>query len=49
MAGATAVAVGSYTFRQPDAPMRVIQGLEEYCQRHNVEKITDLIGAMEVG
>lgn len=48
LAGATAVAVGSISFRQPDAALRVIQGLEEYCQRHNVEDVNTLIGAMEV-
>ncbi len=47
LAGATAVAVGSYSFRQPDAALRVIQGLEAYCQRHQVEDIRQLIGAME--
>ena len=48
LAGATAVAVGSYSFRQPDAAMRVIRGLEDYCQRHRVEDITSLIGGMQV-
>lgn len=48
LAGATAVAVGSYSFRQPDAALRVVQGLEDYCRRHNIEDIKQLIGAMEV-
>jgi len=48
LAGATAVAVGSYTFRQPDAPMRVIEGIEDYCKRHGVERVTELIGGMRV-
>lgn len=48
LAGATAVAVGSYSFRQPDAAMQVIAGLEDYCRRHDVEKITDLIGGIQV-
>lgn len=48
LAGATAVSVGSYSFRQPDAALRVIEGLEEYCARHGVEEITSLIGAMKV-
>ncbi len=48
LAGATAVAVGCYTFRKPDAAMDVVNGMEDYCRRHGVEKITDLIGAMEM-
>lgn len=48
LAGATAVAVGSYSFRQPDAAMRIIEGLEDYCQRHGCEDIQQLIGAMDV-
>lgn len=49
LAGATAVSVGSYSFRQPDAALRVIHGLEDYCQRHGVAEIASLIGAMRVG
>nr|HPO17148.1 dihydroorotate dehydrogenase [Candidatus Hydrogenedentota bacterium] len=48
LAGATAVAVGCYSFRQPDAASKVIQGLEEYCIRHEITDINKLIGAMMV-
>lgn len=48
LAGASAVAIGSYTFRDPAAPMKVIQGMEDYCQRHGVAAISELIGAMIV-
>lgn len=48
LAGATAVAVGSYSFRQPDAALRVVRGLEDYCRRHEVERLADLIGGMQV-
>ena len=48
LAGATAVTVGSMTFRQPDAPMRVLEGLEAYMKRHGIECVGDLVGAMEV-
>lgn len=46
LAGATAVSVGSYSFRQPDAAMRVVEGLRDYCERHGVGDIRDLIGGM---
>ena len=48
LAGASAIAIGSYTFRQPDAPVRIIEGLEDYCRRHQVAHISSLVGAMAV-
>lgn len=48
LAGARAVAVGSYSFRQPDASMRVIKGIRDYCARHGVSDVNDLVGAMRV-
>lgn len=48
LAGATAVAVGSYSFRQPTAALEVAEGLRAYCERHNVENIASLIGAMKL-
>lgn len=48
LAGATAVSVGSYSFRQPDAAIKVVEGLEDYCTRHGVEDLTDLIGGMRL-
>ncbi len=47
LAGATAVAVGTANFTNPHATMDVIKGIEDYCVRHNVEKVTDLIGGLE--
>ncbi len=44
LAGATAVAVGSMTFRQPDAPVRVIDGLRNYLIEHDIPAVTDLTG-----
>ena len=46
LAGATAVAVGSITFRQPDAAVRVIDGIADYLERHGFERVQDIIGAM---
>lgn len=47
LAGATAVAVGSMSFRQPDTAIKVIRGLEDYCRRHEITDIKELIGAMK--
>ena len=48
LAGAAAVAVGSMSFRQPDAALKVVEELEDYMRRHEVGKITDLVGAMRI-
>jgi len=45
LAGASAVAVGCATFIDPHAPMKILDGLTDYCQRHGIAKLTDLIGA----
>jgi dihydroorotate dehydrogenase (NAD+) catalytic subunit len=47
LAGARAVAVGSMTFRQPDAAARIIQGLSAYLQRHNISDINELVGSLQ--
>jgi dihydroorotate dehydrogenase (NAD+) catalytic subunit len=44
MAGATAVQVGTATFRDPLAPLHVVEGIERYAQDEHVENIRDLIG-----
>lgn len=44
MAGATAVQVGTYNFVDPQATIKIIDGLNDYCRRHNVSDITELRG-----
>ena len=45
LAGASAVAVGTATFADPRAPLRVLDELERYCARHSVASIGQLRGA----
>jgi dihydroorotate dehydrogenase (NAD+) catalytic subunit len=45
MAGANAVEVGTATFASPRAPWLVQRGLERWMQRHNVTRVTELVGA----
>jgi dihydroorotate dehydrogenase (NAD+) catalytic subunit len=47
LAGATAVGVGTASFLDPRAPYRVLEELVEWCARHNVARVSDLIGAMQ--
>jgi len=48
LAGASAVQVGTATFIHPTAMPTIIDGLTRYCERHNLERITDLVGALNV-
>lgn len=45
MAGADAVQVGTATFFDPRAPLRVVEGLERWCRRRGVTHVRDLRGA----
>ncbi|MBQ5950815.1 MAG: dihydroorotate dehydrogenase [Lachnospiraceae bacterium] len=45
LAGATAVAVGTATFADPMAAVKVIDGIRAYMERHGVSDVNDLIGA----
>lgn len=46
MAGADAVEVGTATFRDPRAPLRVLRGLERWCRRHGVASVREVVGAV---
>ena len=48
LVGASAVQVGTANFANPRACEGVIAGIEAYCRRHRVKKVTDLVGALEV-
>ena len=47
LAGATAVAVGTANFVNPQATIYVIDGIAEYCERHGVKDVNELIGALQ--
>jgi dihydroorotate dehydrogenase (NAD+) catalytic subunit len=44
VAGASAVQVGTATFADPRAPAAVLAELEEWCRRHRVATLRELIG-----
>lgn len=48
LAGASAVQVGTAIFKDPFIPLKIIDGIQEYLERHNLNSATDLIGALEV-
>jgi dihydroorotate dehydrogenase (NAD+) catalytic subunit len=45
MAGATAVQVGTATFRNPLAPLEVLDGIERYLGDERIEDVREIIGA----
>ncbi len=44
LAGAVCVQVGTANFFDPYAPLRIIEGIEEYMRQRSVENFTDLVG-----
>lgn len=46
LAGASAVAVGTATFVDPMASIKVIDGIRDYMERHNISAVSELVGAM---
>jgi dihydroorotate dehydrogenase (NAD+) catalytic subunit len=49
LAGATAVQVGTATFVKPNTMLDIIDGLSAFCERKNIARVSDLIGAVEDG
>ena len=45
MAGASAVQVGTATFRDPEAPWHVLAGLRAWCEQEGVTSLIEIIGA----
>ena len=48
LAGATAVEVGTASYADPRAVERLAKGIESWCRSHQVERVSDLTGALEV-
>jgi dihydroorotate dehydrogenase (NAD+) catalytic subunit len=47
LAGATAVQIGTANFIDPFIWSKVLAGLQDYMERHRVERLSDLIGAFD--
>jgi dihydroorotate dehydrogenase (NAD+) catalytic subunit len=46
IAGASAVAVGTANFVEPNCTIKIIDGLKRYCLSHNITSIKELIGCL---
>jgi dihydroorotate dehydrogenase (NAD+) catalytic subunit len=47
LAGATAIQIGTYNFIDPTVSVKVIEGIENYLDKHNLRSISALIGKLE--
>ena len=48
LAGATAIEIGTANFIDPETTVKVVDGINEYLDRHNFKSITEIIGQLEV-
>jgi dihydroorotate dehydrogenase (NAD+) catalytic subunit len=48
LAGATAVEIGTASYWDPCATEKIVDGLQEWCGEHGVERIADLTGGMQL-
>jgi dihydroorotate dehydrogenase (NAD+) catalytic subunit len=49
MAGASAVEVGTASFVDPDAAVRIVGEIGAWCGAHGVARVRDLVGAVRTG
>jgi dihydroorotate dehydrogenase (NAD+) catalytic subunit len=47
LAGASAVQIGTVLFRDPYAPVKIVEGLEQYLKENKIASVTELTGGME--
>ncbi len=48
LAGASAIQVGTAIFKDPFIPLKIIDGIEDYMNRHKIDSVTEIIGALKV-
>lgn len=47
MAGASLVAIGTAALRDPRAPARVLDEMRQWCERHRVSSLHEIVGSLE--
>ena len=47
LAGASAVAVGTANFIEPDCTSKIVEGIKKYCETHEISSVKDLVGTVE--
>jgi dihydroorotate dehydrogenase (NAD+) catalytic subunit len=46
LAGATAIQIGTYNFIDPTISVKVVDGINDYLDRHGIKSVRDIIGAL---
>ncbi|MHA1537263.1 MAG: dihydroorotate dehydrogenase [Alphaproteobacteria bacterium] len=49
LAGASAIQVGTANFIHPAAMVSIIEGLSDFCERRGLARVSELIGAVDIG
>lgn len=47
LAGASAIQIGTANFIDPTITVKVVEGVNDYLERHHIDSVTDIIGALE--
>ena len=47
IAGARAIEVGTANFADPGASVRIVEGIRDYCRRHQAH-VSDLVGSLQI-
>jgi len=47
IAGASAIQVGTALFIDPTIPVKIIDGISEYMERHNIQSVNEIIGSLQ--
>lgn len=48
LAGANAVSVGTGNFIAPDTAIKVVEGIEDYMKKYNIEDINEIVGTVQM-
>lgn len=48
LAGASAVQVGTANFIDPQITVKIVKGIEDYLERHNMHSVNELIGGLQM-
>ncbi len=48
LAGASGLGIGTALFVDPAAPNKIVDGLNAYLEKMQVDRLSDLVGALEI-
>jgi dihydroorotate dehydrogenase (NAD+) catalytic subunit len=48
LAGSSAVQVGTAIFKDPFIPVKIVEGIANYLERHKISSVGEIVGALEI-